>query len=277
MRVIALLVLACLGCAIHGRRFQGVPGTQSAPVRQVGLPSSSNALAQLLLASQPLSAWQPAAIGHQGKVGLRRGAPRMSLETEEGKAWHALGFNVGMQLGDLQGLEEEAVDDVLSGIKRACMGLEPEADVQEYVPKAAKMLEEMAAQENEAAVAEGVKYLEEAAKEEGATTTDSGLVMVTLEEGDGPSPSASDEVEVHYEGTLIDGTVFDSSYKRGKTISFPLAGVIKGWTEGLQLMKVGGKAKLTIPYELAYGAPGSPPAIPPLATLVFTVELISIK
>jgi FKBP-type peptidyl-prolyl cis-trans isomerase len=98
-----------------------------------------------------------------------------------------------------------------------------------------------------------------------------------ITEGSGKSPTASDNVEVHYEGTLIDGTVFDSSYARGETITFPLSGVIRGWTEGLQLMKEGGKAKLTIPSDIAYGDRGSPPKIPPKATLIFTVELIAIK
>ena len=95
--------------------------------------------------------------------------------------------------------------------------------------------------------------------------------------GSGESPKASDTVEVHYEGTLIDGTIFDSSYARGESISFPLSAVIAGWTEGLQLMKVGGKAKLTIPSDIAYGDRGSPPKIPPKSTLVFQVELIAIK
>ena len=125
---------------------------------------------------------------------------------------------------------------------------------------------------------EGKAWLEAKAKEDGVVTLESGLMYKVLRDGDGENhPKASTSCECHYEGKLIDGTIFDSSYKRGETISFPLSGVIKGWTEGLQLMKPGGKAKLTIPYDLAYGERGSPPNIPPMATLVFTVELIAIK
>ncbi len=107
--------------------------------------------------------------------------------------------------------------------------------------------------------------------------TESGLMYVVLEEGDGPSPKPSDTVEVHYTGWLVDGTKFDSSRDRGSPASFRLTGVISGWTEGVGLMKVGGKHKLVIPYELAYGERGRPPTIPPKATLVFDIELLGIK
>ena len=127
------------------------------------------------------------------------------------------------------------------------------------------------------AKAAGAEFLKAAAAEAGAVQTASGLVIKMLEEGSGASPTARDTVEVNYEGKLIDGTVFDSSYQRGESISFPLSDVIKGWTEGLQLMKPGGKATLTIPPEIAYGPRGSPPVIPPEATLVFTIELIAVK
>ena len=127
------------------------------------------------------------------------------------------------------------------------------------------------------AKAEGEAFLAENAKREGVKTTASGLQYEVLEATLGRKPKATDTVRVHYEGTLIDGTVFDSSYKRGESISFPLNGVIKGWTEGLQLMSVGSKYKLFIPYQLAYGEHGAGASIPPYAALIFTVELLGIE
>ena len=124
---------------------------------------------------------------------------------------------------------------------------------------------------------EGEKFLAENAKREGVKVTESGLQYEVLEATLGQKPKATDTVKVHYEGTLIDGTVFDSSYKRGESISFPLNGVIKGWTEGLQLMSVGSKYKFFIPYQLAYGERGAGASIPPYAALIFTVELLGIK
>ena len=124
---------------------------------------------------------------------------------------------------------------------------------------------------------EGEKFLAENQKREGVKVTASGLQYEVLEATLGQKPKATNTVKVHYEGTLIDGTVFDSSYKRGEPISFPLNGVIKGWTEGLQLMSIGSKYKFYIPYELGYGERGAGPSIPPFATLIFTVELLEIK
>ena len=116
-----------------------------------------------------------------------------------------------------------------------------------------------------------------AAKEEGAVATSSGLVYRSLKDGSGVSPTASDKVTVHYKGTFPDGREFDSSYKRGQPIDFPLNRVIACWTEGVQRMKVGGKAKLTCPPEIAYGARGAGSAVPPNATLLFEVELLGIQ
>ena len=124
---------------------------------------------------------------------------------------------------------------------------------------------------------EGEKFLAQNAKRPEVKTTPSGLQYEVIEATLGQKPAATDTVRVHYEGTLIDGTVFDSSYKRGESISFPLNGVIKGWTEGLQLMSVGSKYKLYIPYDLAYGAQGASGSIPPYAALIFTVELLGIE
>ncbi|HWF07349.1 MAG TPA: FKBP-type peptidyl-prolyl cis-trans isomerase [Bryobacteraceae bacterium] len=120
-------------------------------------------------------------------------------------------------------------------------------------------------------------YLEKAAKEPGAVKTASGMVYRELHPGSGPSPKATDTVKVNYRGTLTDGTEFDSSYKRNEPISFPLRGVIPCWTEGVQMMKVGGKSQLVCPAALAYGDAGSPPAVPGGATLIFEVELLGIN
>jgi FKBP-type peptidyl-prolyl cis-trans isomerase len=122
-----------------------------------------------------------------------------------------------------------------------------------------------------------VDYLEENAAKDGVTVTDSGLQYKVLNEGDGAQPSASDTVEVHYTGTLIDGKKFDSSRDRGQTIEFPLNGVIAGWTEGVQLMKEGARYEFTIPSDLAYGPGGIPGVIPGGSTLIFDVELIAVK
>jgi FKBP-type peptidyl-prolyl cis-trans isomerase FkpA len=116
-----------------------------------------------------------------------------------------------------------------------------------------------------------------AAKEASATVTKSGLVYRSLKDGTGASPAASDKVKVHYKGTFPDGKEFDSSYKRNEPTEFPLNGVIPCWTEGVQLMKVGGKAKLTCPSAIAYGARGAGGVIPPNATLVFEIELLAIN
>jgi FKBP-type peptidyl-prolyl cis-trans isomerase FklB len=120
-------------------------------------------------------------------------------------------------------------------------------------------------------------YLVDNAKKEGVTVTNSGLQYKVLEEGSGRQPAATDTVEVHYTGTLVDGTKFDSSRDRGQTIEFPLNGVIPGWTEGVQLMKEGARYEFTIPSELGYGARGAGGVIPPNATLIFDVELVAIK
>ena len=124
---------------------------------------------------------------------------------------------------------------------------------------------------------EGEKFLSENAKNPAVQTTASGLQYIVLKDTVGAKPGATDKVKVHYEGTLIDGTKFDSSYDRGEPIDFPLNQVIPGWTEGIQLMSVGSKYKFYIPYQLAYGEQGAGGVIPPFSTLIFTVELLGIN
>jgi len=130
---------------------------------------------------------------------------------------------------------------------------------------------------SEIALAKGEKFLEDNAKNEGVTVTASGLQYKVITAGTGKSPAATDTVEVHYEGTLIDGTVFDSSYRRGQSIEFPLNRVIAGWTEGVQLMQEGAKYRFFIPSKLAYGARGAGGVIGPNQALIFDVELIRVR
>lgn len=150
--------------------------------------------------------------------------------------------------------------------------------VEEADAKIREVMTKIQEEKSADAKAEGEAFLSENAGKHGVSVTDSGLQYNHESEGEGESPSAEDTVTVHYKGTLINGAEFDSSYKRGEPISFPLNGVIPGWTEGLQLMKVGGKTTFYIPQELAYGARPNPNGpIPPYAALIFDVELIDIK
>lgn len=166
-----------------------------------------------------------------------------------------------------------AVSDVLAGNASRLSEADKRATIEE-MQKISQEKQAEGAAKNKAA---GEAYLAENAKKDGVTTTESGLQYKVLVAGDGAQPTTNDQVQVHYRGTLIDGTVFDSSYDRGEPIVFPVTGVIQGWVEALQLMKVGDKFELTIPSDLAYGANGSGPVIGPDATLVFEVELLDIQ
>lgn len=166
-----------------------------------------------------------------------------------------------------------AVSDVLAGNASRLSEADKRATIEE-MQKISQEKQAEGAAKNKAA---GEAYLAENAQKEGVTTTESGLQYKVLVAGDGAQPTTNDQVQVHYRGTLIDGTVFDSSYDRGEPIVFPVTGVIQGWVEALQLMKVGDKFELAIPSDLAYGANGSGPVIGPDATLVFEVELLSIQ
>jgi FKBP-type peptidyl-prolyl cis-trans isomerase FklB len=202
------------------------------------------------------------------------------FETLEQHASYGIGRQMGDQLAQ-NSFEGIDLDAVSAGIKDSYNGLElavSVADIQAAFAEINKRIQ--AAREQEAAQASeaGNAYLAENAKKEGVTVLVSGLQYEIIEAGDETSekPSKSSTVRTHYHGTFIDGKVFDSSYERGQPAEFPVSGVIAGWTEALQLMNKGAKWRLTVPYQLAYGAQGSPGGIPPYSTLVFDVELLDI-
>lgn len=171
------------------------------------------------------------------------------------------------------------IEDFVAGIKDRLTGNEQitPAEAQELVSAFAKAEQARAEEASKQARSAGEAFLAENAKREGVVTTASGLQYEVITEGTGRKPLATDSVECHYEGTLITGEVFDSSYQRGETATFPLNGVIAGWTEGLQLMSEGAKYRFFIPYNLAYGERGAGAMIPPFAALVFVVELVAVK
>ncbi|MDQ6955104.1 MAG: FKBP-type peptidyl-prolyl cis-trans isomerase [Mariprofundaceae bacterium] len=204
------------------------------------------------------------------------------LSSEISKVSYAIGLDVANSLKNLgadidRAAFLEAFNAQLDGAKARLTAEEAAKAKQEFFQKrAAKQAEERKAS-GEKSKAEGEVFLAENGKKDGIITTDSGLQYEVLKMGDGKKPVATDKVKVHYRGTLLNGTEFDSSYKRGQPISFPLNGVIKGWTEGVQLMPTGSKFKFYIPSELAYGEKGAGTAIPGNATLIFEVELLAIE
>ena len=198
------------------------------------------------------------------------------------KLSYSLGLGIGQQLLQM-GIEGFHIDDFAAAVKDVLEGKEPQighreaqAIVQAFFQKQEEVLNKEREVKGKAAKEEGEKFLTENAKKEGVITCKSGLQYQVLKEGTGKSPISCDKVRCHYEGFLIDGTVFDSSVQRGEPAVFPLDGVIAGWTEGLQLMKEGGKTRFYIPYLLAYGPSGAGNSIPPYATLIFDVELIEV-
>ncbi|MCR5470377.1 FKBP-type peptidyl-prolyl cis-trans isomerase FklB [Xylanibacter ruminicola] len=198
------------------------------------------------------------------------------------KLSYALGLGIGQQLAQM-GADDisaedfaQAIKDVLEGNELKVSHREAQAIVQDYFQKQEQKLQAERAEKGKAHKEAGEKYLAENSKKDGVVTLASGLQYQVLKEGNGKKPSAKDTVKCHYEGTLIDGTVFDSSYQRGEPATFPLQQVIAGWTEGLQLMQEGAKYRFFIPYRLAYGEGGAGASIPPFAALIFDVELIQV-
>ncbi len=205
-----------------------------------------------------------------------------SLKTQKEKAAYVIGTQLGKQL--MISKDDINLDAMKLGMKDVFSGTKPRLTNDE-MSKAMEAFTQ-AKQKREVAMVdkfsshnlkEGNAYLEANKLKAGVTTLESGLQYNVIKEGTGKSPKLTDKVVTHYHGTLIDGTVFDSSYDRGEAVSFPVNAVIKGWTEALQKMKVGSKWHLVIPAELAYGKRGAPPSIGPDATLIFDVELLEVK
>lgn len=192
------------------------------------------------------------------------------------KISYAIGLSMGQNLMS-SGVKKMEYADLAKGIEDVLEGNKPQISYQEAQQVLGKFFQELEEKVAGEAKKAGEEFLAANAKREGVKVTASGLQYEVLEATLGQKPKATDTVKVHYEGTLIDGTVFDSSYRRGEPISFGLNQVIKGWTEGLQLMSIGSKYKLYIPYELGYGAQGAGQSIPPYAALIFTVELLGIN
>ncbi len=198
-----------------------------------------------------------------------------ALGTEDEKTAYAAGLMLGRNLAPLN-LSPAELEATKRGLADAAAGKPPQVDLQTYGPKIQALLQARAAGRAGAEKEKGKPFLESAAKEQGAQRTPTGLIIKTTQPGKGESPKATDTVRVHYRGTLIDGTEFDSSIKRGQPAEFQLSGVVPCWTEGVQKMQVGEKARLVCPSEIAYGDQGSPPTIPGGATLVFEIELLDI-
>ncbi len=201
----------------------------------------------------------------------------VKLETENDRIGYALGMQIGRQLA--KDFAAEDLDMFFAAIEDAVAGRESALSTDE-IQEAMMAFQQRQQEKQQAAatenLAESETFLATNAENEGVEQTESGLQYQILEEGEGNAPAATDEVKVHYKGTLMDGTVFDSSYERGEPVTFPLNRVIPGWTEGLQLIKEGGKVKLWIPPDLGYGTRGRPPTIPGNALLIFEVELLEI-
>jgi FKBP-type peptidyl-prolyl cis-trans isomerase FkpA len=199
----------------------------------------------------------------------------VELVTEEQKTFYALGLALSQNLLRLD-LQATELAYVVAGLEDGVLGREARVPLEAYAMKVQELAQQRFTVAAERDAAAGKQFVEEMAGREGAVRTDSGIIFFTLQEGEGPNPTASDIVRVHYTGTLPNGETFDSSVDRGEPVSFPLDGVIPCWTEAVQRITVGGKARIVCPAELAYGAQGRP-GIPPGSPLVFEVELLGIE
>jgi len=208
---------------------------------------------------------------------MDKGPGNVKLKSEEDKTFYAMGFMLGSNLQKLE-LNDQELGALYKGLTDAAKGKKEAVEMQIYQPKIAEMfksrMQKVAINEQKKGEDFAKDFL---AKNKDAKKTESGLIYQVIKEGSKVMPKETDTVEVHYHGTLTNGEVFDSSVDRGQKIKFPLNRVIKGWTEGLQLIGEGGKVKLVIPPTLGYGDNGAPPKIPGGATLVFEVELFKVN
>jgi len=200
----------------------------------------------------------------------------LSPKTEDQKAFYALGVHLNKQVSIFD-LSAEELKYVQQGMSDAAAGKKLEAEPEANMQKLGQLAQARMAKATEKQKELAKLFLEKAATEKGTQKTASGMIYQEIKAGTGAQPKASDIVKVHYTGTLIDGKEFDSSVKRGQPAEFPLGQVIPCWTEGVGMMKVGGKAKLVCPSDIAYGEQGRPPIIPGGATLIFEVELLDVK
>jgi FKBP-type peptidyl-prolyl cis-trans isomerase FklB len=224
----------------------------------------------------------PAVVGCIGLVASFSTLAEAKLDSQKNKASYTIGIQMGMQLS--QQKDEIDMNSVIQGFTDAFSGNKPQMSMEEMQKAMQTFQQDIQAKQMakmkelaEKNAKEGADFLAANKKKDGVKTLKSGLQYKVLKSGNGPSPKATDTVVTHYVGTLIDGKVFDSSYKRGEPVTFPVSGVIKGWTEALQKMKVGDKWQLFIPSDLAYGEQGAGQTIGPNAVLIFEIELLEIK
>ena len=224
----------------------------------------------------------PAVIGCIGLMASFSTLAEAKLESQKDKASYTIGIQMGMQLS--QQKDDISMEGVIQGFSDAFSGKKPQLSMEEMQQSLQAFQQEIQARQvarmkaiSDKNTKEGADFLAKNKTKDGVKTLDSGLQYKILTPGKGDSPKASDTVVTHYRGQLIDGKVFDSSYKRGEPATFPVSGVIKGWTEALQKMKVGSKWQLFIPADLAYGDKGAGQMIGPNAVLIFEIELLEIK
>jgi FKBP-type peptidyl-prolyl cis-trans isomerase FklB len=277
--IMAVNVLAIGMMFLGNARAQQTPAPAAAP--QTPAPAAQQAPATNS-AQTPAAKTQKAPAAKTGQAPTAKTQTPLTLKTDQDKASYAIGRSFGTSLRK-QSIEVETsilvrgLKDGLADSKMLLTEEEMRAAISQVQADARKKQEEKMAQAGEANKKEGQAFLDANKTKEGVVTLPSGLQYKILQAGTGLKPTTTDSVVCNYRGTLIDGKEFDSSYKRGQPATFPVSGVIKGWTEALQLMPVGSKWQLFVPSELGYGARGAGGDIGPNATLIFEVELISIQ